>query len=130
MNNLIKKEDFKLLIAKIDAPHLSEVDFLYEVYEQVFNGIEEISKENQLFGNITINSIDLIYYLIGEFVYSTRGFDEAAIKRFEENDSIGEMMCNVIADKYLSLSLYNHHEGQRRKRTNRCNHGEFKIQSA
>ena len=116
MNNLLKKEEFRIIISKISAPHLSEVDFLYDIYEQTFTGIQEISKESQLFGNITINSIDLIYYLLGEFIYSTRGFDEAAVKRFKESEAINDMMCNVIADKYLSLSLYNHHED---KLTNR-----------
>lgn len=116
MNNIISKENFKLILARIDPSHLSEVDFLYDAYEQTFNGIKEMSKNTQLFGEVSINPLDLMHYLIGEFVYSTRGFDGAAIKRFEENEDVVQMMCSVTADKYLSLSLYNHRE---EKLTNR-----------
>jgi hypothetical protein len=110
MNNKVNKEEFTKLIERLDPAHLSEVDFLYGVYEDTFDGILEINQVNSLGLKININSMDLIYYLLGEFSYSTRGFNLEAIKRFENNENIRDTMTSVIADKYLSLSLYNHNE--------------------
>ncbi len=110
MNKKISKELFKNLVEKADPIHLGELDFLYELYENAFEGINEISQSGSLNGEIEINSLDLIYYILGEFVYSTQGLNGEQIKQFEENDKIIETMINVVADKYLSLSLYNHRE--------------------
>ena len=110
MNKLISKEAFNSFVERVDPIHISEVGFLYDLYENTFEGINEISKSGSLQGEIEINSIDLIYYILGEFVYSTRGLNPEQIKQFEENEKIIETMINVVADKYLSLSLYNHRE--------------------
>ena len=116
MNNIISKENFVKIISRIDPHHLNDVDFLYEIYESTFNGIDELSKDKSLAGEFIINSLDLIYYLLGEYAYSTRGFSSEALIRFKANEKIKETMSSVIADKYLSLSLYNHNE---EKLTNR-----------
>ena len=110
MNNIIFKEIFTSIIKRLDPNHLSEVDFLYDVYESAFNGINEMSDGGAFNAHIDINSIDLIYYILGEFIYSTRGLDLDSIKKFENNEKVQEAMINVVADKYLSLSLYNHNE--------------------
>ena len=105
------KEVFTDLVNRIEPGVINYIDFLYEIYEDTFNGIDEIDQNELLVREkININSLDLIYYLIGEFVYSTRGINDESIKKFISNESIKASMTNVIADKYLSLSLYNHHE--------------------
>ena len=110
MNKILKKEAFISILEKIDSAHLSESDFLYDIYQTAFEGIVEINPDGIIDNDFSINSLDLIYYVIGEFVYATRGFNKDAIENFKNNESIVETMTNVVADKYLSLSLYNHRE--------------------
>ncbi len=116
MSNLFTKEQFKSIISRLEKTYLGEVDFLYDIYEGVSTGIEEMGKTNNFIGQVNINPIELICYILGEFAYSTSGLSEESLNKFKENDKIIESMINVIADKYLSLSLYNHNE---EKLTNR-----------
>ena len=117
MNKIIEKDAFTSIVNRIEPSVSKYIDFLYEVYEITFTGIDDIDqKELMLNAPISINSFGLIYYLIGEFVYSTRGLNEETMAQFIKNEKIKESMSSVIADKYLSLSLYNHNE---EKLTNR-----------
>ena len=101
-NQIISKEIFTQLIERIDPIHIGSVDYLYDVYESAFNGINDISMSGSLNEEIDINSLDLIYYILGEFVYSTKGLDQNGIKQFEQKENIQETMTNVAADKYIS----------------------------
>ena len=101
---------FEMIINRIEPSLLSEVDFLYEIYENTYSGIVELSKEEPTVTITNINSLELIYYIVGEFTYSVRGFDKTAIANFENSEDIKDTMSSVVADKYLSLSIYNHNE--------------------
>ena len=110
MSNILNKETFKSLINRIEPKFAAHCDFLYEIYEATYEGINDLSEEQQLVDKINVNSLELIYYLLGEFSYATRGFNQEALSNFENSEQIKETMSSVTADKYLSLSLYNHNE--------------------
>ncbi len=116
MSNIISKENFSIIINKIDPSQSGDIDFLYDLYSSLYEGIEDISKNNETFGQFNVNSLELIYYLLGEFIYSTKGLSSEQKGAFKNNEKIAETIISVSADKYLSLSLYNHHE---EKLTNR-----------
>ena len=116
MNNIFSKENFTLIINRIDPSLSNDIDFLYGLYSSLYEGIIEISNSNETFGQFSVNSFELIYYLVGEYLYSTKGLNKEQIESFKNNEKIAETMISVSADKYLSLSLYNHHE---EKLTNR-----------
>lgn len=116
MNSIIQKETFRSFLLKLDKNLEPHLDFLYDVYENIFNGINEINNGNSSQPTFNINSLELIFYMLGEFNYAIRGFDSQKIEAFKNDEKMVEMLSNVSADKYLSLSLYNHRE---EKLTNR-----------
>lgn len=110
MSNILNKEQFRLIINSTSPNLLQRVDYLYEIYENIYLGLIEISKTKQAGVSFDVNSIEVIFYLLGEFVYSTRGLSLEDLEKFVANEKYAESISNVVADKYLSLSLYNHSE--------------------
>ena len=88
-----------------------DVDYLYEVYDMAFDGLISLSEESEI-DSISINSLELISYIVGEFVYSTSLLSGDSLSKFLANDSYKESMASVSADKYLSLSKYEHRENR------------------
>ena len=112
MSNILDRNQFIDFVKKIEPNPGLDCDHLYELYETVYQGIEEINDVNQFNKQFDINSFDIIFYLLGEYFYSTRGLGKENIAKFNENENISESMCSVIADKYISLSAYNRKESK------------------
>ena len=110
MNKQLLKSEFNEFVKSSFPQYKNSLNYLYEMYEETINGILEVNEESHLFPNFEINSYDLIYYLLGEYSYSTEGLSPESVKKFEGNEKIKESMSSVVADKFLSLSLYNRHE--------------------
>ena len=108
MNNKLSKEEFVQSLAFIGENSTLPTDYLYDVYEFIFDGLKDISINKETGKSFEINNEELVFYILGEFIYSTRLLSSEQINKFVENEKIKESMCNVIADKYLSLSIYNH----------------------
>ena len=107
---ILTKEQF-LQIVNASAPSLSNrADYLYEVYEDVHQGLIEISNSKEAGVSFEVNTFEVVFYLFGEFVYSTQGFKEEDVDKFIANENYKQSIANVVADKYLSLSIYNHPE--------------------
>ena len=117
MSKLLTIEEFTTFLNKLTNKEFSDKgEYLYDIYSDVFSGLEEISKGGQVGFHFDVDSYEIIFYLLGEFIYSTRGFDEAKLEEFMKNDSYKESISNVVADKIISLSVYHHDE---RKLTNK-----------
>ena len=110
MNEVLSREQFKKVIEISYSSLVSRIDYLYEVYEAVHSELINISKNKTAGVNFDINYLEVIYYLIGEFSYSTTGMSEEELDKFIENEDYQESMANVVLDKYISLSVYNHPE--------------------
>lgn len=117
MSDKLSRPLFDSFLTDLDPNQAPHLDFLYGAYSDLVDGITEMSnqKENAIRLQ-NINSLELILYLLGEFTYATRGFDASKIEEFKANEKMMEMLINVTADKYISLSIFNHKE---RKITNR-----------
>ena len=87
------------------------VDYLFDVYEMAFDGLELLLDDNNI-GDFSINSSELISYIVGEFIYSTNLLNGESLDKFIKNESYKESMASVAADKYLSLSRYEHRENR------------------
>ena len=110
MSSKFSKEQFSQYLSFIDSNSELDINYLYEVYVTVFDGLEEISTTKQAGQSFEINNEELIFYILGEFIYSIRGFSKEQILEFVKKENIKETMCNVVGDKYISLSIYNHVE--------------------
>ena len=110
MINPISKEQFSGFISPFQLPIQVDHDFLYAVYELSVSGIQELSESNAV-GNINgVNHYDLISYCLGEYIYLLSQFNEEDKAKFIQNEDNVQMMASVVADKYLSLSLFNYQE--------------------
>ena len=117
MRQLLTLEEFKnVLVTLSPGSKNMNTEYLYDIYSDVYQGLEEISSSKQVGYSFDVNSQEIIFYLLGEYVYSTNGLNEQQIELFNKNDSIKESMTNVIADKIISLGVYHHDE---RKLTNK-----------
>ena len=111
MSKKLTKSQFVEYAKMFSAVNNYDNDFLYDVYDMAFDGLETLIEENND-DNFSIDSFELISYITGEYVYSTSLLNKADFDKFLANDSFKESMASVAADKYLSLSRYEHHENR------------------
>ena len=110
MSNILSKQNVKDVINRVEPRQVKNIDYIYDIYEETFNGILEMNDETKFSPSFEVNSIDLLFYILGEVVYSTKGMSDEAVEKFKSNEVYKDSMVTVVADKYLSLSLYNHRE--------------------
>ena len=110
INNILNKEQTRLVINGLPVAQYLDVDYIYDVYEMANEAIEILVKENQQIEVNTINQYDLLLYCVGEYYYSISNLKQEDISKFKENEDYPSSMASVAADKYLSLSVFNHVE--------------------
>mgnify|MGYP003327372280 CR=1 FL=1 len=81
-------------------------DYLYDVYSIVVEGLKEIDDETILNRVNNINQLEVIQYILGEYLYSVIPLPKEAREKFETRDDFKQQMASVAADKYLSLSFF------------------------
>ena len=116
ITKILSKEQAKLIINDVPFRYPVDIDYLYEVYETANEAIQLLDKENAQIEVKEISQIDLLYYCIGEYFYSVSHLNQEEIEKFNQNEDFASSMASVAADKYLSLSIFNHVE---RKLANR-----------
>lgn len=107
---VFSREEFNKVVNGLKLPSFFDGDFVYEVYELANEAISQLPDLNLNMPIPYVNPIELTYYVLGEFIYSCEGRSEEDIIKFKSNDEIKESMASVSADKYLSLSMFNHRE--------------------
>lgn len=107
MNDLLTAEQFYNITKNLKIEGIVKHEYIYEVYSDAFKMVSSLIKE-QSGVDTHIDSLSLTSYVLGEYIYSTQGMNEDEIEKFISNENIENSMASVSADKYLSLSLYNH----------------------
>lgn len=107
---IFTREEFDKVVQGLKMPSFYDGDFVYEVYLLANEAISQLPDLNLNMPVPYVNPIELTYYVLGEFIYSCEGRSEEDMKAFKENETIMESMASVSADKYLSLSMFNHKE--------------------
>jgi hypothetical protein len=69
-----------------------------------------VDQENVQIEVKEINQFELLLYCVGEYYYSISHLNETELARFKANEEYPSSMASVAADKYLSLSIFNHVE--------------------
>ena len=111
MNKILTKEEFTNQIKKYPIKNITSIDYLYDVYEYAFEGVKLHYKQQNL-TNRLVDSFELISYLLGEYLYTVAPLKEEDRAKLEQNEQVQVSMAAVVADKYISLSLYNHRENK------------------
>ena len=110
VNNILSKEQATRIIRDIPFRYEVDVDYLYDIYEMANEAIQILNKQTVQIEVKDINQFDLLLYCIGEYFYSVANLSEEEIKNFNQNEDFPSSMASVAADKYLSLSIFNHVE--------------------
>ena len=116
ITKILTKEQAASVINDVPFRYPVDIDYLYEIYETANEAIQMLNRENNQIEVKEINQIDLLYYCIGEYFYSVSRLNQEEIQKFNQNEDFAASMASVAADKYLSLSIFNHVE---RKLSNR-----------
>ena len=85
-------------------------DYIYDVYEMANEFITIVDEENAQIEVKEVNQYELLLYCIGEYYYSIIHLNQEELAKFKENETYPSSMASVAADKYLSLSIFNHVE--------------------
>ena len=108
--NILTKEQARSIIRDIPVGIALDADYIYDVYEMANEAIENLANENAQIEVKETNQFDLLLYCVGEYYYSVFQLNEEGLKKFKENEEYPSSMASVAADKYLSLSIFNHVE--------------------
>ncbi|MCR4912074.1 MAG: DUF5677 domain-containing protein [Bacilli bacterium] len=111
MNSKLSKEEFLRQSQFFPNSKDINLDFMYDVYDLAFDGIIDLLEAQNL-SNTYVDSLEVLSYILGEYVYSTSLLKPEDKEKFCADENIVQSMASVAADKYLSLSIYNHQENR------------------
>ena len=110
IRNQWNKEQVRAYISSLQVNVPIDVDYVYDVYDMANELITMLDKENSQIEVKEINQFELLFYCVGEYYYSIAHLSPEEIEKFNNNESYPSSMASVAADKYLSLSIFNHVE--------------------
>ena len=110
IKNIWTKEQVARYLKGIQVNVELDPDYIFDVYEMANEFIGIVDQENAQIEVKEINQFELLLYCVGEYYYSISHLNEAEIARFKANEEFPSSMASVAADKYLSLSIFNHVE--------------------
>lgn len=109
INRFSKEECDRVIDALNNSSHFNK-DFIYKAYSFTSDAIQQISDSHMLSTVPVVNPIEIIYYVVGEYIYSVGYRSKEEIKDLANNEDYLSTMAGIVADKYLSLSMFNHVE--------------------
>ena len=110
IRNIWTKEQVANYLKGIQVTVELDPDYIYDVYEMANEFIGIVDQENAQIEVKEINQFELLLYCVGEYYYSISHLNAEELARFKANEEYPSSMASVAADKYLSLSIFNHVE--------------------
>ena len=107
---ILERRQFDVVISQLSNAKDLDADCLYEIYSYSCEAMQELINSNILPALRNINPLDVIYYCVGEYLYTTQGMDEETRKKTVKDEHYISSIASVVSDKYLSLSMFNHME--------------------
>ena len=107
---MFEKEQVKTIINNLHTNTPIDVDYVFDVYEAANEVIDLLDKQTAQIEVKEVNQFDLLLYCVGEYHYSVFNLKEEDVEKFKQNEDYQATMASVVADKYLSLSIFNHVE--------------------
>ena len=110
ISKMLTKEQVATIISNLRINIPMDVDYIFDVYETANEVIELLDKQTTQIEVKEVNQFDLLLYCVGEYHYSVSNLKPEDVERFKQNEDYQSTMASVVADKYLSLSIFNHVE--------------------
>ena len=107
---VLNKEQVSRIVSNIRVNVTLDANYINDVYLMANEAIDLLKDNTRSIEVKEINQFDLLLYCIGEYCYSISNLKEEEAERFKTNEDFMESMASVAADKYLSLSIFNHVE--------------------
>ena len=107
---MFEKEQVQTIISNLHTNTPIDVDYVFDVYEAANEVIDLLDKQTAQIEVKEVNQFDLLLYCVGEYHYSVFNLKEEDVEKFKQNEDYQATMASVVADKYLSLSIFNHVE--------------------
>lgn len=103
-------EQFSHVIEYLNNGEFLEKEYLYDIYTNALDGINDLSELNIVGVVQGINHVELIGYCLGEFSYFTSNLDKDKFEEFKKDENVLYTIASVVADKYLSLTQFSSEE--------------------
>ena len=110
ISKTFNKEQVATIISNLRISIPMDVDYIFDVYEAANEVIDILDKQTVQIEVKEVNQFDLLLYCVGEYHYSISNLKPEDIEKFKANENYQSTMASVVADKYLSLSVFNHVE--------------------
>ena len=110
ISKMFSKEQVATIISNLRINIPLDVDYIFDVYETANEVIELLDKQTTQIEVKEVNQFDVLLYCVGEYSYSVSNLKPEDIEKFKANENYQSTMASVVADKYLSLSIFNHVE--------------------
>ena len=107
---MLNKNQVATIINNMRVSVPLDVDYIYDVYEMANDAIDLLNANSTQIEVKQVNQFDLLLYCVGEYHYSVSHLKPEEYESFHKNEDYPSSMASVAADKYLSLSMFNHVE--------------------
>ena len=108
--SLLSREEFDRVLSMLNLPPEIEKDVIYSIYQTSCEAIQSLVDSNLVSGIKSINPIEIIYYCIGEYLYTHSGLSPKQRSQMSSDERYIASVASITSDKYLSLSMFNHVE--------------------
>lgn len=109
---VLNKEQVTKILEYLRIPSSASKDFIFEIYELAMDAISQFSELASFERLFNVNSVEVIEYCVGEYVYSIAVRTPEQIQEFIANENIKASIASIVADKYISLQKLEHKERQ------------------
>lgn len=104
----LTKEELINLTKSLSIPNSLEIDYFYDLYTAINETIKEIISNNENFRFTPVNPISLVFYILNEYQYSTKDFNEEQIAKLKKDERFFENLASTCADKYFTNEQLNY----------------------
>lgn len=85
-------------------------DAVFKVYSLTSQALQELVDANIIQGLRSINPIEVLYYCVGEYIYTLAGKSLEEKAKALQDEQYYNSIASVASDKYVTLSMFNHAE--------------------
>lgn len=110
INVMLSKDQVATVVNNIRVNTPLDVDYIYDVYQMANEAIDLLNVQTPQIEVKQVNQFDLLLYCVGEYHYSVSHLKPEEVESFKKNEDFPSSMASVAADKYLSLTMFNHVE--------------------
>ena len=101
-NKLLNINDFEEVLKALNIPKVSNIDFLYKIYESVVDGIYTLMSSISSYKFVPVNHYEVILYIVNEYIFSTNGMQQDRIEELKNDEDLSSALASICCDKYFT----------------------------